>query len=111
MKPNPFFIRCGSTFDGQRCGLPAGHDGQHTALIPSDAPWFNDGKDVVESFRTAWGQAMNGEVHPIDELWKGMDGSDFDGDGLTLCPKCHGAETRHGALCLVCQNEERDDRG
>jgi len=23
-----------------RCGLPAGHVGSHTALIPTGAPWF-----------------------------------------------------------------------
>lgn len=25
---------------GTQCGLPAGHDGEHTILIPSGAPWF-----------------------------------------------------------------------
>lgn len=25
---------------GMRCGLPEGHDGDHTLLIPSGAPWF-----------------------------------------------------------------------
>lgn len=36
----------GSTSDGQlptkgtQCGLEAGHDGEHSILIPSGAPWF-----------------------------------------------------------------------
>jgi hypothetical protein len=25
---------------GTRCGLDAGHDGDHTVLIPSGAPWW-----------------------------------------------------------------------
>ena len=39
----------GSTEDGRlpregtQCGLPAGHDGEHTALIPSGVPWFPAG--------------------------------------------------------------------
>ena len=101
-RPDPPFIRCASTFDGERCGLPAGHGEAHTKLIPSDAPWF----DVEESFRRSWAQAKSGQTRPIEQLW-----GDFDGDGLGLCPKCHGAETRNGTLCLVCQNEARDDAG
>lgn len=27
---------------GLPCGLPAGHDGEHTVLMPSDVPWFDD---------------------------------------------------------------------
>lgn len=37
---------------------------------------------------------------------------DNDGfDGLGLCPRCHGAETRNGSLCRVCQDEIQADRG
>lgn len=36
------------------------------------------------------------------------DGGGFD--GLGLCPRCQGAETRNGNLCVVCQNEIRDDQ-
>lgn len=39
----------GSTEDGQlprkgtQCGLFAGHEGEHTIMIPSEAPWFKHG--------------------------------------------------------------------
>lgn len=29
---------------------------------------------AVESFRISWQQAMNGQTHPIEELWDGIDG-------------------------------------
>ena len=35
--------RCQSmhpTEAGWRCGLEEGHDGHHTVLVPSDAPWI-----------------------------------------------------------------------
>lgn len=28
---------------GTRCGMYAGHDGPHTVLIPTGAPWFSHG--------------------------------------------------------------------
>lgn len=32
--------QCTSRHAEMRCGLPIGHDGEHTALIESDAPWL-----------------------------------------------------------------------
>lgn len=64
---------------------------------------YTEVKHVMESSepkkqKYAWVGALN--------LW------DADGfDGLSLCPKCGGAETRNDGLCLVCQNEARDDNG
>ena len=40
MYQNATPTRCDSTLEGKRCGLPLGHNGLHTALIPTDAPWF-----------------------------------------------------------------------
>lgn len=35
-------VRCASVSgEGWRCGLQAGHEGNHTVLAPSDAPWFD----------------------------------------------------------------------
>lgn len=28
--------------DGFRCGLPLGHDGEHSALMETSAPWFGN---------------------------------------------------------------------
>lgn len=30
--------------EGKQCGLPAGHDGDHTVLIPTGMPWFGGAK-------------------------------------------------------------------
>ena len=39
---HPQKSRCISVRNGLQCGLPIGHDGDHTTLIPSDAPWFDE---------------------------------------------------------------------
>ena len=39
-------VRCDSFNDDRQCGLPAGHDGDHTVLIPSDAPWFPISREI-----------------------------------------------------------------
>lgn len=41
---NPLMMkRCAATFDGKRCGQPAGgHGDAHTAHIPFYAPWFEE---------------------------------------------------------------------
>lgn len=33
---------------GKRCGLYRGHDGQHTVLIPSGAPWWPKQPETAE---------------------------------------------------------------
>ena len=41
-------VRCNVGTRNVQCGLPAGHVGDHTALIPSDAPWFPRENDDSE---------------------------------------------------------------
>ena len=37
--------------DGDRCGLWHHHSGDHTALTPSDAPWFAEPPESREAGR------------------------------------------------------------
>ena len=40
-EPDPNEKRCTSVEAGLRCGDYIGHEGKHTAMIPSGAPWFS----------------------------------------------------------------------
>lgn len=59
-KPNPYPTRCPATCPGgitpdgtlpkgTQCGLPAGHDGDHTVLIPTSMPWFRKPAQAVQA--------------------------------------------------------------
>lgn len=75
-------------------------------MIDPKANCYNCEKDLNENDLNAGrcldcGWLINAHRHVVDN-------SGFD--SLGLCPRCQGAETRNGNLCLVCQNELRDDR-
>jgi hypothetical protein len=45
-------VRCPSvSLDGLRCGLEKGHDGEHSALIETGAPWENDGVKLLPAVK------------------------------------------------------------
>lgn len=40
--------------EGKQCGLPAGHEGDHTVLIPTGMPWFGGAKRKRTSKEFTW---------------------------------------------------------